>query len=280
MYPTVSVVLNVFKRSAIFEEQLDAIKKQTIKPIEILVWENGNERVPEFLRDGLKIAAVNMNFGVWARFTYALNASGDYICVIDDDTIPGSRWFENCLETMKITPGLLGTRGVIFDNQHSYSMNKDIGVYNPNEETTQVDIVGHSWFFKKEWINVFWGQADRRFMNDLAGEDIHFSFALQNSLKIPTLVPKHPKNEPSLWGANPNLSRRYGSGDESISTSKKSLQKFEDALKHYRKLGFVTLAEKSHQNTAQHSNIFYFLVQKFPITMHSLAKMKNKFKRI
>jgi hypothetical protein len=268
-------VLNVYKRSAIFEDQLNAVKNQSIKPIEILVWENGTETVPTDLRNGLMIARSNHNFGVWARFAYALNASGDFICVIDDDTIPGIKWFENCIETINETPGLLGARGVIFDNKYSYSMNHDVGIYSPNENTTQVDIVGHSWFFKKDWLYKFWSCAEDKFNDELAGEDIHFSYVMQKILGLPTLVPKHPIEDITLWGADPKLSKLYGSGDESISTSTKSLYKFEKALKFYRNLGFKTLVE-IEKNESQHSNSFYLLVQKFPRIMHGIAKIKNK----
>lgn len=280
MKATVSVVLNVYKRSLIFQEQLDAVKKQSIKPYEILVWENGNERVPESLRDGLMVARANNNFGVWARFSYALNAKGNFICVIDDDTIPGHRWLENCLDTMEATPGLLGTRGVIFDNKNSYSINHDVGVYKPNEETTIVDIVGHSWFFKREWLYTFWGSAENRFQNNLAGEDIHFSFALQKILGIPTFVPKHPKDDKSLWGASPKLSKEYGSGPESISVSKESLLIFEQALAHYRKLGFRTLSEINPEAKSKHNNFLYFLVQRFPHAMHKIANLRKKLRVI
>jgi glycosyltransferase involved in cell wall biosynthesis len=275
----VAVVLNVYKRASIFRDQLNAINNQTIKPIEILVWENGNETVPPDLKDGIKIARSNHNFGVWARFAYALNASADFICVLDDDTIPGNRWIENCLQTIKETPGLLGARGVIFDNKHSYSMNHDVGIYKPNEQTTQVDIVGHSWFFKKEWLYKFWSNADEKFQNELAGEDIHFAYVMQKFLGLPTLVPKHPIQDMSLWGANPKLSKKYGSGIESISISPSSLKKFENALKHYRNLGFLTLIEKDSKTGSKHSNLFYIIVQKFPRIMHSIAKIKNKTKK-
>ena len=43
----------------------------------------------------------NYNYGVWARFAYALNARTDYVCVLDDDTIPGNRWLGNCLNTYR-----------------------------------------------------------------------------------------------------------------------------------------------------------------------------------
>jgi hypothetical protein len=34
----------------------------------------------------------NYNFGVWARFAFALNATTKYVCVFDDDTLPGKKW--------------------------------------------------------------------------------------------------------------------------------------------------------------------------------------------
>jgi glycosyltransferase involved in cell wall biosynthesis len=278
MNPKISVILNVYRRSVYFEEQLIAVKNQSIRPFEILVWENGNETVNQDLSDQLLISRANHNFGVWARFAYALNAKGDFVCVLDDDTIPGNRWFENCINTMKETPGLLGTRGLIFENKHSYSINQEIGIYNPNENSVAVDIVGHTWFFKREWLNTFWGCADKRYLSDLSGEDIHFSYALQYFLKIPTIVPKHPVNEPSLWGADPKLSLKYGSGDEGISTSKKSTMRFESALAHYRKLGFKTLIELDPLAKSKHRNLIYILIRKFPRTMHKLAEYKNKLR--
>jgi glycosyltransferase involved in cell wall biosynthesis len=271
MNPRISVILNVYRRSANFGEQLLAIKNQSVKPVEILVWENGTECVPDEFREGLSITRGAKNYGVWARFAYALNATGDYVCVFDDDTIPGSQWLENCYETILKTPGLIGTRGIIFDNQNAYSMHSDVGVYGPSSETKQVDIVGHSWFFKKDWLGDFWGELGNRFPSDIAGEDIHFSYVLQQRLNLPTLVPPHPWHDLSLWGSNPDRAKKLGGGRESISQSAESLKRFENALQHYRKLGFKTLAELQPLKS-KHPNFIYFLIQKFPRFSHQLAR--------
>lgn len=253
---------------------MNAIKSQTIQPTEILVWENGCEQVPSHLRDGLTISKSTKNFGVWARFAYALNSESEYICIFDDDTIPGSKWLENCLTTMGQTPGLLGTRGIIFDNRFSYSMYSDVGVHSPNETTRQVDIVGHSWFFKKVWLEKFWSEFSNKFPDILAGEDIHFSYALQKHLGLPTLVPKHPKNDLEFWGSLPNFANDFGQDKESISLKPKSLRKFEKALQHYRNLGFITLSEKTITSSRFPAAI-YWLIQKFPNTLHKIAKLKK-----
>jgi glycosyltransferase involved in cell wall biosynthesis len=267
----ITVVLNVYKRSTNFGEQLRAIENQTIKPVEILVWENGTECVPEEFRDRVTIARASTNFGVWARFAYALNSKGEFVCVFDDDTIPGNRWLENCYETFRKTPGLIGTRGVVFENQNAYSMHRDVGVHGPNVETRQVDIVGHSWFFKRDWLGEFWGEVGNRFSSAVAGEDIHFSFVVQQKLNLPTLVPPHPLNDLSLWGSHPDRARELGAGKESISRSTESLKRFENALQHYRKLGFKTLIELE-PSKSKYPNFVYYLIQKFPRFCHQLAR--------
>ena len=89
--PTITVILNVFRRSKSLEQQLAAIRAQSVPVDKILVWENGVESVPEALREGLIISRANENLGVWARFAYALNADTDFILMLDDDTIRGWR---------------------------------------------------------------------------------------------------------------------------------------------------------------------------------------------
>lgn len=112
------------------------------------------------------------------------------------------------------------------------------------------------------------------FAEDLAGEDIHFSYVAQKYLGLPTLVPPHPPGNLALWGSNPNLARELGSGKESLSQSNESLKRFENALQHYRKLGFETLAERGDMDV-RYPNIVYFIIRRFPKLSHQMAK---KFK--
>ena len=57
------------------------------------------------------------NYGVWARFAFALNSTSDYVCVFDDDTIPSEKWFENCINCIENeNNGLYGTIGVTFND--------------------------------------------------------------------------------------------------------------------------------------------------------------------
>ena len=102
---TVTFVLNTWQRPHTLKEQLDALSEQTIKPSELMVWQNQptDPKNAFHLQDNtgsIKISHNNYNYGVWARFAFALNAKSDYICLLDDDTIPGIRWTENCISSI------------------------------------------------------------------------------------------------------------------------------------------------------------------------------------
>jgi Glycosyl transferase family 2 len=270
---SVTVVLNVFRRAGALEEQLSALRKQTVPVERILVWENGEDAVPEHLRSGLVISRASENLGVWARFAFALNAETEYLLMLDDDTIPGARWIENCIATMEKTPGLLGTRGLIFVQPESYSINVEAGVHAPNEDTVEVDIVGHAWFFKRAWLSAYWSEYSNKFPEMLAGEDIHFSFAIQKNLGLPTLVPPHPADDLTLWGSIPDRAVALGTSQEAISKGSGAMKKFERALKHYRKLGFQVLSERRPEIklNSQYPRIIYILAAKYPDFFHWLA---------
>lgn len=260
------MVLNVYRRSKYFPMQMKALLEQSITPWEILVWENGEDKIPQEFRDKVITSRADQNFGVWARFAYALNAKGEYILVLDDDTIPGKGWIENCLETLRVSPGILGTRGLKFSSRHSYAGYSEVGVYSPNEEIERVDIVGHAWFFKRDLLGAFWAEYPNRFVEDLSGEDIHFSYAVQKVLGLGTFVPPHPAGKEELWGSSPILAESLGSDEAAISSSSDALGRFERAYRHYISLGFELAPESSHRigQSAGFSPAVAFLMGRMP----------------
>ena len=235
----ITVVLNVFKRLHNLQKQIDSLNSQTIKPNKILIWKNKSEQdlPPEILSQAL-VSQNNYNYGVWARFAFALNAKTKYICVFDDDTIPGKKWFENCLTTMDNCEGLLGTRGLRFKSKYRYSPNEGFGWDNPTSNIKRVDIVGHSWFFKREWLAAFWRELPPIDSSHIAGEDIHFSYTLQKYFGLNTFVPPHPENDKQLWGSLPNFAISMGNDNEGISSKDDSIIRFNKALKFYTAKGF------------------------------------------
>ncbi len=203
MSSDITVILNGFRRGKNLNPQIKALENQTVKPSDIMLWYNNPGNIFRYNLLAIrktKAAVSNHNFGVWSRFFYSLNAKTKYVCIFDDDTIPGSRWLENCLNTIKKKRGLLGTIGLIFDDKKDYYKHKRYGWDNPNEKIKQVDIVGHSWFFEREFLTAFCREMPLLDVN-LCGEDIHFSYTLQKYFNLNTYVPPHPKDDKSLWGS-------------------------------------------------------------------------------
>ena len=248
MSKTVSIILNGYKRNHL-KEQVDAIKSQTYPVEEIFYWQN---TVPGFSYDEdtyseLNSALSNYNYGVWARFAYALNCRTDYVCVLDDDTIPGTRWIENCVKTYETHPGLLGGIGLWFNNKN-YELelleNGEVAKFGwqvNNPEPVQVDIVGHSWFFARDLLSVFWREIPDNRWTMLCGEDIHFSHMLQKYTDLKTWVPPHPPKDTSMWSSLKAI--QYG-GDH-LATANTTVQTGEMAkyLSHCCDNGFKLIKD-------------------------------------
>ena len=240
----VTVILNGYKRSSHFEKQLKAIKNQTLRPKEILFWQNKGDDFDINLTNQTTHASCNKNLGVWARFAFALNAKTEYVCVFDDDTIPGSKWLENCYNTIQEYDGLLGTIGLNFLSDHSYIPATRVGWDNPNEQTEQVDIVGHSWFFKREDLATFWRELPDMNHSTLVGEDMHFSYTLQKYTNKKTYVPPHPKNDMEMWGSYPDSAWKIGTDSAAISVNSTNLEKMDNAFVTYLNKGFKLIKDQ------------------------------------
>jgi len=199
----ITALLNGFRRKENLKLQLDALNGQTVKPKDTMLWYNnpgpGYDVNFEVVHQ-TKAALSNTNWGVWSRFAYALNARTKYVCVFDDDTIPGSRWFENCLNTIATHRGLLGSNGLICD-PNDYFNHQRFGWINSNEQTVKVDLVGHAWFFERDWLSAMWSELPAIDMSYMCGEDMHFSYTLQKYRGLNTYVPPHPSSDTSLWGS-------------------------------------------------------------------------------
>jgi GT2 family glycosyltransferase len=242
----ITCILTLYKRPHTLLEQIAAIRAQTVAPAQIIVWRNGAEPVPDEVRSDPDLTVIDSsaNFGVWARFAVGLLANTEFVCIFDDDTIPGRRWFENCLQTIRVpaTCGLLGTVGLLFDsNGPPYWIRTRIGWPNPNSIAMQVDIVGHSWFFRREWLKHLWTTTPDYASMLRAGEDIGFSWALQR-VGIKTFVPPH--TDPETFGSDPVRAMKYGTEEVGISSS--GSPHIVDAYKYYRTKGFKLIDEQNN----------------------------------
>jgi hypothetical protein len=242
---SITAILNVYKRPHTLINQLYAVQNQSIPPENIIIWKNYAEgvvipEIPEELKKNVTIIESSKNFGVWARFSCGLLVNSKYICVFDDDTIPGLEWFSNCLETMKTHCGLLGTIGLRFIKGNSYIHEPRIGWDGPNDTPQQVDIVGHAWFFQQDWLHYLWECNPEYDLFLTVGEDIGFSYILQK-YGINTYVPPHPTHNKALWGSNYDLACLYGCEAVAISVQPGIYDKFHTALQYFINMGFKTI---------------------------------------
>lgn len=246
----VTVVLNGFKRPQHFIQQMDAVLNQTVKPKEIFFWQNGTNVEFPGASNFVTKAASNKNFGVWARFAFALNAKTEWICIFDDDTMPGNRWFENCLNSMKEKEGLMGTIGIrIHGDKGMYPLKRYGWSHNPpydwnNENIMEVDFVGHSWFFKREWLSYFWRELPDKNHSMLIGEDMHFSYMLRKYGNINTYVPPHPSGDRSLWGSQPETAWGIGTDSAAISINPENRMDMSNYAEGLRQAGFITVRSR------------------------------------
>lgn len=262
----VSVVLNLYKRPQALKEQLRAIANQSLKPKEILLYQDGvfdGIEIPKEIEkefDGIEISKENK--GVWERFRFAQRrASSELICVFDDDTIPGRDFLANCFSHMQKQEGLYGTTGVVIQKPENYPYNDffTLGYRNPNKWCAEVDFVGHSWFFKKQWLEAFFAHTQNLQQYKTAGEDMGFSLALQK-IGVKTFVPAQPYGKFHLWGELPESSQKINTNEVALHLDSQNQKCFNDAMKECLELGFKIL-KNSNKDAYKNARKLYIKAQ-------------------
>ena len=204
---TITTILNCYRRPHLLQQQLDAILAQSIKSEEIWVWVNDHEDNRDFNFDSICGADVivrsSRNFKFHSRFALALLARTEYVSLLDDDTIPGTNWYKNCLDTMEETPGIMGGVGIILLNKLYHlrgypPLHDRRGWPYRNEKTEEVDLVGHAWFLTRNDLNYIWREVPENLDNC---EDIQLSVLAQKWGGRKTYCPPHPASDLSLWSS-------------------------------------------------------------------------------
>ena len=205
----ITTILTAYNRGYTLLEQIDAIRNQTIKSERIIVLYNkGTEPQIQIDMPDIDIMYLNFNTKFHGRFAISLLARTEYVAIFDDDTIPGNRWFETCISEMNKQPGIYGSVGVIMRGQ-CYNPHDKVGHNGmKSDQSTKVDLVGHSWFFKKMWAKYMWYEDPASWDN---GEDMQFSYLCQKYGNINTYVSPYPKDDKSVWGSLKG--EEYGNDD-------------------------------------------------------------------
>lgn len=266
----IDVVLTCYKRPQVLAQQLEAVKNQTLKPRRIFLYQDGidgyykvelNDKILSRF-DACKISLTNG--GVWKRFEFAEEiCKSPYVCIFDDDTIPGARWLENCHMNMMQQRGIYVTNGVLVRNFKDYKEDRIwVGVYNPNFKTCAVDFGGHAWFFERQcltWMLAVPWREKYKFV----GEDMTISAAAKKH-GVGTYTPQHPKKIFSIWGSLPEFAFKYGSSEVGVSANPSNSNKMQAALTEIHANGWKMLLEENPEylnefTSALESENFHYL---------------------
>lgn len=237
---TVTVVLNGFKRQNTLPEQIRCLKEQTY-PIDKILYFNFKSNDPQFIpdyelleREGVEYAETSHHYGVWGRFTFALNANTDFVCLMDDDITPGKKYIENCVSCYEKQPGIYGTMGSTFEYENNNLVRvlnhgwKDIN----NENPVQVNYLFQTWFMPREALYAFWSEMvpDALTRNRRIGEDMTVSLMAQKKLGLKSYVVPHPVNNVELWGNT--TGHKYGIDEFAVHKNPELQQAMEKFFYH------------------------------------------------
>lgn len=198
-----SVVIGLYNGYEWLDKIILSIENQTIKPKKIIVWINNNENKLfyyekyKYEKQEIQFIQTNKNEGVYSRFTASLLCDTNRILVLDDDTIPGSKWIENCYNTIDYVGenSIIGYRGIRLKSDALY----DVEAYEKGTtETTEVDLCGHAWFVTRKQVLAMFEDIPVNYFN---GEDTHISAINQIKFGTKTYIPKQLISDPQTWGS-------------------------------------------------------------------------------
>ncbi len=249
----ITVILTAYRRAEYLKDQIKALRAQTIPPKEIWVWSNrSEEELLDISELADRVIASNTNFLFWGRFALANLVRTGYVAFFDDDILPQPRWFENCLNTLAKEDGILGGSGVLLPPSGGYSSKHKAGWNGKHlSSTTQVDLVGHAWFMKKEHVNYMWREEPASWDN---GEDIHLSYMALKYGNIKTLVPPHPENDQTLWSCRPDFGKIVGRLKVATYKTQDHKQTRSNIVNHYREDGWQIVSTLSDYIEPQEKN--------------------------
>ena len=192
----ITVILNSWKRPQYLAEQVVVLRNQSIAPTEIWIWADGCDENREIRYDSLgadRVFRNSTNLGVYGRFAIGLLARTHYVALFDDDTIPGRRYLENCLETIHTHQGIIAAAGVQFTST-SYRPCERYGWAKRTANVTEIDIGCNAWFLERAWLGYLWLEPPFNWDN---GEDMRLSYLAQKFGGIRTYTPAQVEDEMS-----------------------------------------------------------------------------------
>lgn len=219
--PKVTVILNHFKRKTLCS-QLDSLLHQTVPFHHVWVVSFGSpneislKRIVDSYNDSrISFISSDYDFKYYGRFQMALQTESDFVYILDDDMIPGTRMLEILTHvggTEKYGNAVLGSIGRILPfRQKDFTFpsyrkfkSKEAGLYLPDpayditvERIVQVDFLSSSWFLSADLVKTLFVEKPFTFMT---GEDLHLSYQLQKYRNAGSYVLPVDPNDKETWG--------------------------------------------------------------------------------
>lgn len=212
---TVTVILNGYNRKHSLKRQIESLKTQSY-PIHRIVYftlKTDYQEDYEYLNaNKVEIIEYSHNYGVYGRFSIAMNFKSDYIYIMDDDIIPGSNFIKTCVECANITPGIYGCSGLRKRKDADFSQLHDVYDFygwlqivwgnEGNLEPVEVSYLCNGWFFPAKVLHNFWKEGIKLHLseNRKIAEDIHLSYTAWKYSGIKSYVIPQHKYDLSMHG--------------------------------------------------------------------------------
>jgi hypothetical protein len=192
--PKITVILNHFKRKTLCA-QIDSLLNQTLPFHHVWVLSFGSPNeislkriVDSYNHSRISFISSSYDFKYYGRFQMALQTESDFVYILDDDMIPGTKMLEILAHvggTEKYKNSVLGSIGRILPfRQKDFTFpsyrkfrSKEAGLYLPDpayditvNKIVQVDFLSSSWFLSADLVKTLFIETPFTFMT---GEDLH-----------------------------------------------------------------------------------------------------------
>jgi len=190
----ITTVLTVTDRLEYLQSQLQSIKNQTVSSEIFIHWNNDTEYELEY--PSVIYRNQHKSTPLYSRFINSINITTPYVFICDDDTLPGKKYLEKCLEFSKNKDVCIVSCGMNFnEGETKYNVNKRIRQSEFLKVPTQVNMGGQGYFLKTELLRKY---CNYKTHSTLSGEDIHLGFVCYKE-NIPIYVLDKDENDKDTW---------------------------------------------------------------------------------
>lgn len=163
-----SVIIPTYKRTDDLKRCLEGLSRQLYKPDEVIVIvRDTDDQTASFLKDYQSIISIKQAIVTRPGQVAALNeglqqAAGEFICILDDDTVPHTHWLQKIIDIFKSSDQIGGVGG------------RDWVVHGNYKEDGRKDTVGKVQWFGRVIGNHHLGYGEARDVDVLKGANMSY----------------------------------------------------------------------------------------------------------